>query len=130
MTDPESRTKRILVVDDEPDIKPLFLQIFRREIKKLIVEIDFAFSADEALISLSSADRKDYVLILSDINMPGMSGLDLLKKIKDCYDSMTVMMITAFGDSDNYNKAVEYGADAFFVKPIDFTSLKSKILDI
>lgn len=126
----KSRTKRILVVDDEHDIKPLFLQVFRAEIKKLIVEFDFAFSGDEALDSLSSAEHKDYVLILSDINMPGMSGLDLLKKIKDCYDSITVMMITAFGDSDNYNKALEYGADDFLVKPIDFISLKSKILNI
>lgn len=126
----KSRTKRILVVDDEPDIKPLFLQVFRTEIKKLIVEFDFAFSGDEALDSLSSVDHKDYVLILSDINMPGMSGLDLLKKIKTCYDSVTVMMITAFGDSDNYSKALEYGADDFLVKPIDFISLKSKILNI
>ena len=122
--------RRILVVDDEPDIKPLFLQIFRSEIKKLLIEFDFAFSADEALMSLSSSNHKDYVLILSDINMPGMSGLDLLREIKVCYTSINVMIITAFGDADNYQKALEYSADDFLVKPIDFPSLKSKILSI
>tara|TARA_B100001094_G_C18024433_1_gene716841 strand:- start:55 stop:444 length:390 start_codon:yes stop_codon:yes gene_type:complete len=125
-----TKTKKILVVDDEKDIQPLFLQMFRLEIKKKLVEFDFAFSGFEALNSLSKAQEKDYILILSDINMPGMSGLDLLKEIKSTYKSQKVMIITAFGDEDNYTKAVEYGANDFLVKPIDFKNLKSKILCI
>jgi len=125
-----TKTKKILVVDDEKDIQPLFLQMFRLEIKKKLVEFDFAFSGFEALNSLSKAHEKDYILILSDINMPGMSGLDLLKEIKLTYKSQKVMIITAFGDEDNYTKAVEYGANDFLVKPIDFKKLKSKILCI
>mgnify|MGYP001167832980 FL=1 len=125
-----TKTKKILVVDDEKDIQPLFLQMFRLEIKKKLVEFDFAFSGLEALNSLSKAHEKDYILILSDINMPGMSGLDLLKEIKLNYKSQKVMIITAFGDEDNYTKAVEYGANDFLVKPIDFKKLKSKILCI
>ena len=125
-----TKTKKILVVDDEKDIQPLFLQMFRLEIKKKLVEFDFAFSGLEALNSLSKAHEKDYILILSDINMPGMSGLDLLKEIKSTYKSQKVMIITAFGDDDNYKKAVEYGANDFLVKPIDFKNLKSKILCI
>ena len=125
-----TKTKKILVVDDEKDIQPLFLQMFRLEIKKKLVEFDFAFSGLEALNSLSKAHEKDYILILSDINMPGMSGLDLLKEIKSTYKSQKVMIITAFGDEDNYTKAVEYGANDFLVKPIDFKNLKSKILCI
>ena len=125
-----TKTKKILVVDDEKDIQPLFLQMFRLEIKKKLVEFDFAFSGLEALNSLSKAHEKDYILILSDINMPGMSGLDLLKEIKLTYKSQKVMIITAFGDEDNYTKAVEYGANDFLVKPIDFQNLKSKIFCI
>ena len=125
-----TKTKKILVVDDEKDIQPLFLQMFRLEIKKKLIEFDFAFSGLEALNSLSKAHEKDYILILSDINMPGMSGLDLLKEIKSTYKSQKVMIITAFGDEDNYTKAVEYGANDFLVKPIDFQNLKSKILCI
>ena len=125
-----SKPKKILVVDDEKDIQPLFLQMFRSEIKKKLIEFDFAFSGLEALHSLSKAHKKDYVLILSDINMPGMSGLDLLKEIKSAQSSQKVMIITAFGDDDNYKKAVEYGANDFLVKPIDFKNLKSKIFSI
>ena len=102
----------------------------RLEIKKKLVEFDFAFSGLEALNSLSKAHEKDYILILSDINMPGMSGLDLLKEIKSTYKSQKVMIITAFGDDENYAKAVEFGANDFLVKPIDFQSLKSKIFCI
>ncbi len=125
-----AKTKKILVVDDEKDIQPLFLQMFRLEIKKKLIEFDFAYSGLEALNSLSKAHEKDYILILSDINMPGMSGLDLLKEIKSTYKSQKVMIITAFGDEDNYKKAVEYGANDFLVKPIDFQNLKSKIFCI
>jgi two-component system, chemotaxis family, chemotaxis protein CheY len=119
---------KILVVDDEKDIKSLFEQRFRKEIKNKEMEFAFSFSGEEALNCL-----KDYhseaVLILSDINMPGMSGLELLSEIKQKHHvpPPVVMMITAYGDEENYNKAMELGADDFLAKPIDFTTLKEKI---
>ena len=119
---------KILVVDDEKDIQPLFEQRFRREIKKGEVQFVFAFSGEEALQFLVE-NNQEAVLILSDINMPGMSGLELLGKIKQEYNEPppVVMMITAYGDSENYNQAMELGADDFITKPVDFTALKEKI---
>ena len=119
---------KILVVDDEIDIKDLFLQKFRKEIKN--VEIDFAFanSGEEAL-KFMEANEHEAVLILSDINMPGMSGLQLLKHIKEKYGKPppVVMMITAYGDDENYNEAMRLGADDFLTKPVDFNNLKEKL---
>jgi len=119
---------KILVVDDELDIQPLFEQRFRREIKKDEIQFVFAHSGEDALNYLSS-NNHEAVLILSDINMPGMSGLELLGKIKQEYNAPppVVMMITAYGDSENYNSAMELGADDFITKPVDFTALKEKI---
>jgi len=119
---------KILVVDDELDIQPLFEQRFRREIKKGEIQFDFAHSGEEALKYLHK-NNQDGVLILSDINMPGMSGLDLLGKIKKEYNAPppVVMMITAYGDTENYNTAMKLGADDFITKPVDFTALKEKI---
>jgi len=119
---------KILVVDDEKDIQPLFEQRFRREIHKGQVEFAFAYSGEEALICLSNYQH-EAVLILSDINMPGMSGLELLRKIKEKHHvpPPVVMMITAYGDSDNYKRAMELGADDFLTKPVDFSILKEKI---
>ena len=118
----------ILVVDDERDIQPLFEQRFRREIRNGEIKLTFAFSGEEALERLTEYDQ-EAVLILSDINMPGMSGLDLLENIKMKFHEPppVVMMITAYGDADNYNKAISLGADDFLTKPVDFTSLKEKI---
>ena len=120
---------KILVVDDELDIQPLFEQRFRKEIKKDEIQFVFAHSGEEALNYLSSSNNHEAVLILSDINMPGMSGLELLGKIKQEYNAPppVVMMITAYGDSENYNSAMELGADDFITKPVDFTALKEKI---
>jgi CheY-like chemotaxis protein len=122
---------KILVVDDEKDIQPLFQQRFRREIRKGEIDFEFAYSGEEALHCLSSLQH-EAVLILSDINMPGMSGLELLKNIKKKHHvpPPIVMMITAYGDQDNYNKAMELGADDFLTKPVDFGSLKEKIKTI
>ncbi len=122
---------KILVVDDEQDIQPLFQQRFRREIRNGEIEFVFAYSGEEALICLKKY-HSEAVLILSDINMPGMSGLDLLKNIKEDYKEPppVVMMITAYGDADNYSKAMELGADDFITKPVDFTALKEKITTI
>lgn len=119
---------KILVVDDEKDIKTLFEQRFRREIRDNRLEFAFAFSGEDAL-SCMERYKHEAVLILSDINMPGMSGLDLLERIKKKNHTPppVVMMITAYGDSDNYKRAMDLGADDFLTKPVDFTVLKEKI---
>ena len=118
---------KILVVDDEQDVKILFEQRFRKEIKSGETDFEFAFSGSEALSYLNNPSDED-VLILSDINMPGMSGLDLLKEIKQKYNERPpiVMMITAYGDDENYNLAKSLGADDFLTKPLDFKLLKEK----
>jgi two-component system, chemotaxis family, chemotaxis protein CheY len=119
---------KILVVDDERDIQMLFEQRFRRELRSGMVELAFAFSGEEALTYLSD-HYHEAVLILSDINMPGMSGLDLLHHIKERFENPppVVMMITAYGDAENFNKAMELGADDFLTKPLDFNILKEKL---
>ncbi|MBS4062990.1 MAG: response regulator [Chitinophagaceae bacterium] len=119
---------KILVVDDEQDVKTLFEQRFRREIKNGEFHFEFAFSGEEALNYLHKHEQ-EAVLILSDINMPGMSGLQLLGTIKKQFykPPPIVMMITAYGDAENYNAAKQLGADDFLTKPVDFTSLKEKL---
>lgn len=120
---------KVLIVDDERDIQPLFEQRFRKEIRNGDVKLVFAFSGEEALTYLEN-NLHEAVLILSDINMPGMSGLKLLEKIKTKYKNPPpiVMMITAYGDEENYKKAMELGADEFLTKPVNFALLKEKIL--
>lgn len=119
---------KILVVDDERDIQTLFEQRFRKEIKENILEFVFAFSGEDALIYLNKFEH-EAVLILSDINMPGMSGLELLDRIKQTYKKPppVVMMITAYGDQENLDTAKRLGADGFLTKPVDFTLLKEKL---
>lgn len=119
---------KILVVDDEKDMQTLFEQRFRKEIREHQMDFAFANSGEEALGFLRQ-HLHEAVLILSDINMPGMSGLELLKEIKTRYENPPpiVMMITAYGDPENYNQAIQLGADDFLTKPIDFTLLKSKL---
>lgn len=119
---------KILVVDDEKDMEILFQQRFRKEIRDHEVQFAFASSGEEALIYLSQIAH-EAVLILSDINMPGMSGLELLKRIKQKFENPppVVMMITAYGDKENYNQAMELGADEFLTKPVDFNLLKEKL---
>jgi len=119
---------KILVVDDEHDIQDLFEQRFRKEIRTGEMHFDFAFSGEEALTYLE-LHHQEAVLILSDINMPGMSGLELLRSIKEKHHEPppVVMMITAYGDADNYNAAMKLGADDFLTKPVDFVSLKEKL---
>ena len=118
---------KFLVVDDEQDVEMLFRQKFRKEIRKGLVDIEFAFSGDEAIEILKSNDPPEVVYIFSDINMPGMSGLELLEKVTEEFPNIKVSMISAYGDQDNYNRAIESGAKAFFTKPIDFTSLKEEV---
>ena len=119
---------KILVVDDEVDIQTLFQQRFRKEIREGLVEFVFAISGEQALEYLNS-NNHEAVLILSDINMPGMSGLQLLEQIKQKFHAPppVVMMITAYGDDENYNYAMKLGADDFLTKPVDFAILKEKL---
>jgi CheY-like chemotaxis protein len=119
---------KILVVDDERDVKALFEQRFRKEIRDGEMTFAFAYSGEEALGYLNTLNH-EAVLILSDINMPGMSGLELLKQIKMYYEKPppTVMMITAFGDDENYQQAMKLGADDFLTKPLNFTYLREKL---
>lgn len=120
----------VLVVDDEKDTEILFQQRFRKLIKSGEITFNFVTSAEEALTFLSD-HSSEAVLILSDINMPGMSGLQLLQKIKQKFHSPppVVMMITAYGDAENYNQAMQLGADDFLTKPLDFNLLKEKLLN-
>jgi Response regulator containing CheY-like receiver, AAA-type ATPase, and DNA-binding domains len=119
----------ILVVDDEKDMQMLFEQKFRKEIREKLVHFAFAGSGEEAIRYMNLHDH-EAVLILSDINMPGMTGLDLLEHIKTKYEMPppVVMMITAYGDEENYKKAMQLGADDFLTKPLDFTLLKQKLI--
>jgi CheY-like chemotaxis protein len=119
---------KILVVDDEKDMQMLFEQRFRKEIRNSEIEFVFAFSGEEA-ISYLSQHVHEAVLILSDINMPGMSGLELLRHIKQkfAHPPPIVMMITAYGDPENFKQAMQLGADDFLTKPVDFNLLKEKL---
>ncbi len=119
---------KILVVDDEKDTQTLFEQRFRRETKNSLVEFLFAFSGEEALEHLKKLEH-EAVLILSDINMPGMSGLELLDRIKKKFltPPPVVMMITAYGDAENFRMAKQLGADDFLTKPVNFIELKQKL---
>ena len=119
---------KMLIVDDERDVELLFLQKFRKEIRNGEVELNFAFNANEALTFLKALNPFDLVVVLSDINMPGMTGLELLKIIKKEYTDLRVMMITAYGDEKNYQNAISTGADDFLSKPVDFSKLKEKVM--
>ncbi|HPG10678.1 MAG TPA: response regulator [Chitinophagaceae bacterium] len=122
---------KILVVDDEKDVRLLFEQRFRKEIRNGDMVFAFAYSGEEAL-SFMKDHKHEAVLILSDINMPGMNGLELLRHIKEKHHEPppTVMMITAYGDAENYNTAMRLGADDFLTKPLDFSTLKEKLKTI
>jgi len=117
----------ILVVDDEPDVEQLFRQHFRRDLRAGRFTMEFAQSAAGALQCIDNERNASLILILSDINMPGMSGLELLPKAKTLRPDVPVIMITAYGDADTTRRALEGGADALLTKPIDFTSLRNEI---
>lgn len=123
---------KVLVVDDELDVKDLFLQRFRREIRNQELKLDFANSGEEALAYLAG-HSSEVILILSDINMPGMSGFELLRHIRKDFKTPpppVVMMITAYGDPESQEQAVKLGANDFLTKPLDFTVLKQKLNDL
>ena len=117
----------ILVIDDEPDVEILFRQQFRRELRAERFTMQFAQSAAAALQAISDAATVSLILILSDINMPGMSGLEMLPKAKAARPDVPVIMITAYGDPETKRKALEHGADALLTKPIDFLALREEI---
>ena len=117
----------ILVVDDEPDVAEMFRQRFRREVRQGTYVLHFAISGEEALDQLSSGVQPELIVILSDINMPGMDGLALLREIKTLQPDLPVMMVTAYGDEDRRRQAEEAGALQFLSKPVDFDLLKEEL---
>ena len=117
----------ILVVDDEPDVEALFRQQFRREMRSGRFTLDFATSAPAALSMVESVDDSALILLLSDINMPGMTGLELLPRVKALRPTLPVIMITAYGDATTRRMAREGGAEDVYAKPIDFPALKAEI---
>jgi DNA-binding NtrC family response regulator len=117
----------ILVVDDEPDVEALFRQQFRRDLRAERFEMEFANSAPSALDVVQRTVGRSLILILSDINMPGMTGLEMLPKVKALRPEVPVIMITAYGDADTRHKAIEQGALGLVTKPIDFALLREEI---
>jgi CheY-like chemotaxis protein len=120
-------TLLVLVVDDEADIEMLFRQQFRRELRSGRFTMEFAQSASAALQRITDAETASLILILSDINMPGMSGLELLPKARTARPDVPIIMITAYGDAETKRKALEGGAEALLTKPIDFVLLRNEI---
>ncbi|TAJ42953.1 MAG: response regulator [Reyranella sp.] len=117
----------ILIVDDEPDVADLFRQRFRREVREGTYVIHFAGSGEEALGKLADGVRPELIVLLSDINMPGMDGLGLLREVKQRHAELPVIMVTAYGDDERRRKASEYGAAEFVTKPVDFDLLKQHL---
>ncbi len=118
---------RVLVVDDEPDVEALFRQQFRREVRQGVYLLDFALSGEEALNKLDGCIGQQIILLVSDINMPGMNGLDLIPKVKARRPDLPVFMISAYGDPDRVRTAMERGASKFLTKPVDFPQLKRDV---
>jgi CheY-like chemotaxis protein len=117
----------ILVVDDEPDVEALFRQQFRRDLRSGRFHMEFALSAPDAIKRAAEVRDPSLILILSDINMPGMSGLDMLPQVRAEHPHVPVIMITAYGDAETHRKAIERGATGLLTKPIDFAVLRQQI---
>jgi DNA-binding NtrC family response regulator len=123
-------TVRVLVVDDEPDVEALFRQQFRREVRQGQYLLDFALSGEAALDKLDGCIGEQIILLVSDINMPGMNGLDLIPKVKSRRPDLPVFMISAYGDPERVQTAMERGASKFLTKPVDFPQLKQDVLRV
>lgn len=121
---------KILIVDDELDVEDLFRQKLRKEIRSGMLELEFAFSGKQALEILASEHPPKVVYVFSDINMPGMSGLEMLEIIRTRFPQIQVSMISAYGDEANYKKAKESGAKEFYTKPVNFENLKQEIASL
>jgi len=117
----------VLVVDDEPDVEALFRQQFRRDLRAQRFVMDFAISANDALARIAGTIEQSLILILSDINMPGMTGLEMLPKVREMRPDVPVIMITAYGDPATKRQAIEGGAEGLLTKPIDFILLREEI---
>jgi CheY-like chemotaxis protein len=117
----------VLIVDDEPDVAELFRQRFRREVRQGVCVLHFADSAEDALERLADGIDPQLIVILSDINMPGMDGLALLREIRERWPEYPVIMVTAYGDEERRRRASEFGAAEFLSKPVDFDSLKQQL---
>jgi len=117
----------VLVVDDEPDVEEMFRQQFRRDLRAQRFVMEFAISASDALARIAHPIEQSLILILSDINMPGMTGLEMLPKVKELHPDVPVVMITAYGDPDTRRRAIEGGAIGLLTKPIDFALLREEI---
>jgi len=120
---------KIMVVDDEQDVQILFQQKFRRERREGRIDFQFALSAREALEYIEDNGISEIPLVLSDINMPGMNGIELLKVLKERYSDLRIFMITAYGNEEYYNSAIEHGADDYITKPVKFEALKDRIFE-
>jgi CheY-like chemotaxis protein len=125
-----SEPLRALVVDDESDVQLLFTQRFRREVRQGLVELRFATSGEEALDLLHSGAAADVVLVLSDINMPGMTGIELLQRIKGERPELRVLMVTAYDNAEMQRAAYDAGAEGYLTKPLDFDGLKREVFQI
>jgi DNA-binding NtrC family response regulator len=123
-------TVRVLVVDDEPDVEALFRQQFRREVRQGLYTLDFALSAAAALDTLDGCVGEEIILLVSDINMPGMSGLELLPEVKARRPALPVFMISAYGDAERVAMALNRGANKFLTKPVDFPQLKQDVMAV
>ena len=123
-------TVRVLVVDDEPDVEVLFRQQFRREVRQGLYTLDFALSGAAALEKLDGCVGEEIILLVSDINMPGMSGLELLPEVKARRPELPVFMISAYGDADRVAMALNRGANKFLTKPVDFPVLKQEVMAV
>ena len=117
----------VLVVDDEPDVEALFRQQFRRDLRAQRFVMDFAISAADALVRIANTIEQSLILILSDINMPGMTGIEMLPKVREMRPDVPIVMITAYGDPETKRKAIEGGANGLLTKPIDFALLREEI---
>ena len=120
-------TIRVLVVDDEPDVEALFRQQFRREVRQGLYLLDFALSGEAALHKLDGCVGEQIILLVSDINMPGMTGLELLPKVKERRPDLPVFMISAYSDAERVQTALDRGANKFITKPVDFPQLKHEV---
>jgi len=120
----------VLVVDDEPDVETLFRQQFRREVRQGLYTLDFALSGAAALEKLDGAVGQEIILLVSDINMPGMTGLELLPVVKQRRPDLPVFMISAYGDDGTVAAALHRGANKFLTKPVDFPRLKQDVIAV
>ena len=121
---------RALVVDDETDVQFWFTQTFRREVRQGLLEFVFATSGQQALESLRDGAATDVVVVLSDINMPGMSGLELLGSVREEFPDLDVYMVTAYDDGELKATALEGGARGYLTKPIDFSTLREEVFGL